>query len=137
MSRYTSILFFISCFLFSSTVGAVTIEVYHHDTTLTKPNQIDGHFVEYHYVSAVWAIERKLEGDLPEDIESAKYVARSRITDEIRREIVEGWSVLIKMRLQKIKYLPAIVFDESYVYYGHDLRRAINLYQSHLENISP
>ncbi len=142
MSRLTArVLILISCIASVtasiSAVEAVTIEMYHHNTTLIKPDQIDGNSVTYHDVSAVWALERNLGSELPDDVESAKYVARNRITDDIRRQIVEAWAVLIKMRLQKVKYVPAIVFDESYVYYGHDLRRAINLYQGHLEDIAP
>lgn len=108
---------------------AVTIDVYTMESDDEK--SIDGIEVNYFNAGLITAIEDHLSAGLPADEASAVEIARSRLNDQLKQQAVQGWAAITKIRVLGIKFLPAIVFDQSYVYYGHDLRRAKNLYDSH------
>ena len=119
-------------FLLSLQTGATAqvINVYTTDAGYTT--QIDGIEVVYHKVDQILDMENELSQGLPNNEAQALRIARQRINPQIEKDMVAAWQTVTKVQLLNVEYLPAIVFDDKYVYYGHDLRRAKNLFDRYM-----
>ncbi len=119
-------------FLLSLQTGATAQVINVYTTEAGYTTQIDGVEVVYHKVDQILDMENELSEGLPNNEEQALEVARQRINPQIEKDMVAAWQTVTKVQLLNIEYLPAIVFDDKYVYYGHDLRRAKNLFDRYM-----
>ncbi len=120
------------CSLLTFNAYALDIAVYYTDADklVYSAEKLDGHSVRYHNLSIVSQIENKLSVNLPNNQKSAQPIASSRLSDTDKRQAHLAWAALIKVKLLGIQYLPAIVFNDVYVFYGSDLRLAKSKYDS-------
>lgn len=136
MIKVVSIVFLFLSLSVGSLAIANTVEVFtQHKDDIRLSQSLKRADVKVYVLQEIKHIEQQLSQGINDDSFASQQKIRKRITPEIKKQLGQAWRSHILARNLGVKYLPAIVINRTYVYYGHDVDRAIKLAQDKAEKL--